>query len=196
MLAPCLANSCPCSVAKSHLTLSNPQAIARKALLSSTISQSLLKLMSMESVTLSNYLILLLLPPSFPNTRVFSNESALHIRWPKYWSFSFSISLSNEYSGLIDLGLTGLISSLSKGLSSLLQHYNTNSSCSVRGFPGGISGKGSTSQCRRHKRRGFDSWVGKIPWEKGMATHPTILAWRIPWTEEPGEMPSTGSQRV
>ena len=96
MLAPCLANSCPCSVAKSHLTLSNPQTIACKALLSSTISQSLLKLMSMESVTLSNYLILLLLPPSFPNTRVFSNESALHIRWPKYWRFSFSVCPSKE----------------------------------------------------------------------------------------------------
>ena len=74
---------------------------SRKALLSSTVSQSLLRLMSMESVMLSNYLILLLLPSIFPNIRVFSNESALHIRWPKYWSFSFSIDPSNEYSGLI-----------------------------------------------------------------------------------------------
>ena len=72
-----------------------------------TSSWSLLKLMSIESVMPSNHLILchlLLLPPSiFPNIRVFSNESVLHIRWPKYWSFSFSISPSNQYSGLISL---------------------------------------------------------------------------------------------
>ena len=78
---------------------------AHQASLSFTISQSLLKLMSIESVMPSNHLILchpLLLPPSiFPSTRVFSNECHLHIRWSKYWSFSFSISCFNEYSGLI-----------------------------------------------------------------------------------------------
>ena len=71
---------------------------------SSTISQSLLKFVSIESVMLSNHLILchpLLLPSIFPSIRVFSNESVLCIRWPKYWSFSYSISPSNEYSGLI-----------------------------------------------------------------------------------------------
>ena len=87
-----------------------------QASLSFTISQSLCKLMSTESVMPSNHLILchhlLLLPSIFPSIRVFSSELALHIRWPKYWSFSFSISPSNEYSGL-----TGLISFLSKGLS-------------------------------------------------------------------------------
>ena len=76
-----------------------------QASLSITISQSSLKLMSIESVMPSSHLILccplLLLPSIFPSIRVFSNESALHIRWPKYWSFSFSISSSNEYSGLI-----------------------------------------------------------------------------------------------
>ena len=76
-----------------------------QASLSFTISQSLLKLMPIESVMPSNHLILchplLLLPSIFPSIRVFSNESALHIRWPKYWSFSFSISPSKEYSGLI-----------------------------------------------------------------------------------------------
>ena len=76
-----------------------------QASLSFTISQSLLKLMAIQSVMPSNHLILchplLLLPPVFPSSRVFSKESALHIRWPKYWSFSFSISPSNEYSGLI-----------------------------------------------------------------------------------------------
>ena len=78
---------------------------ARQTSLSFTIFQSLLKLMSIELVMPSNHLILCcppLLPPSiFPNIRVFSNESVLRIRWPKYWSFSFSISPSNEYSGLI-----------------------------------------------------------------------------------------------
>ena len=79
--------------------------VARKDSLSFTISQSLLKFMSIESVMSSNHLILclplLLLPSIFPSIRVFSNESALRIRWPKYWSFSFSIGPSNEYSGLI-----------------------------------------------------------------------------------------------
>ena len=82
-----------------------PWTAAHQASLSFTISQSLLKLMSIESVMSSSYLIfchpLLLLPSIFPSIRVFSNESVLHIRQPKYWSFSFIISPSNEYSGLI-----------------------------------------------------------------------------------------------
>ena len=82
-----------------------PWTAARQDSLSFTISQSLLKLMSIESVVLSNHLILchplILLPSVFASIRVFSNESALFIRWPKYWSFSFSISPSNECSGLI-----------------------------------------------------------------------------------------------
>ena len=82
-----------------------PRTAAGQASLSITNSWSLLKLMSVESVMTSNHLILcrplLLLPSIFPSIRVFSNESALHIRWPKYWSFSFSVSPSNEYSGLI-----------------------------------------------------------------------------------------------
>ena len=92
-----------------------------QASLSLTISWSLLKLMFIESVMPSNHLILYcplcLLPSIFPSIRVFSNESALPIRWPEYWSFSFSISSSNEYSGLLSFRLTGLISLLSKGLS-------------------------------------------------------------------------------
>ena len=91
-----------------------PWTAARQASLSITNSQSLLKLMSIESVMSSNHRILyrplLLLPSIFPSIRFFSSESVLPIRWPKYWSFSFSISPSNEYSGLISLGLTGLIS--------------------------------------------------------------------------------------
>ena len=90
------------------------------------ISQSLLRLMSIELMMPPNHLMLccpLLLPAVFPSIRVFSNESALRSRWPKYWSFS--ISTSNEYSGLYPLGLTGVISLLSKGLSSFLQHHSS-----------------------------------------------------------------------
>ena len=106
----------------SHVQLfAAPWTAARQASLSFTISRSLLKLMSIESMMPSNHLILcrplLLLPSIFPRIRMFSNESALHIRWPNYWSFSFSISPSNEYSGLSSLGWTGWISLQSKGLS-------------------------------------------------------------------------------
>ena len=97
-----------------------PWIAAHQASLSITNSQSLPKLMSIELVMPSNHLILcrpLLLPSIFPTIRVFSNESALRIRWPKYWSFSFNISLSNEIQGWFLLGLTGLISLQSKGLS-------------------------------------------------------------------------------
>ena len=89
------------------------------ARLSFTISRSWLKLMSIESVMPSNHLCHpLVLPPSvFPSIRFFSNESALHIRWPKDWRFSFNISASNEYSGLISFGWTGWISLQFKGLS-------------------------------------------------------------------------------
>ena len=96
----------------SHLQLFvTPWTAACQASLSITNSQSLLKRMSIESVMPSNHLILCcpLLPPSiFPSIRVFSNESVLHIRWPKYWNFSFSISPSNEYSGLISFRMDWL----------------------------------------------------------------------------------------
>ena len=89
-----------------------PWSVARQASLSIANSRSLLKLMSIESVMTSSHLILhhplLLLPSIFPRIRVFSNESVLHIRWPKYWSFSFSISPSNEYSGLISIRMDWL----------------------------------------------------------------------------------------
>ena len=102
---------------------------ACQASLSFTISQSLLKLMSIESVMPSNHFLcrpLLPLPSIFPSIRVFSNESALHMRWPKYWSFSFSISLSNEYSGLISFR-TDLLA-VQGTLKSLLQHHNSKAS--------------------------------------------------------------------
>ena len=89
-----------------------PRTAACQASLSITNSWSLLKIMSIESVMPSNHLILccplLLLPSIFPSIRVFSNESVLHIRWPKYWSLSFSIRLSNEYSGLISFRMDWL----------------------------------------------------------------------------------------
>ena len=109
------------SVSQACLTLCNLMDCSTSGLLSITNSQSLPKLMSIESVMPSNHLILyrpfLLLPSIFPSIRVFSNESALHIKWPKYWSFSFSISPSNEHPGLIPSGWTGWISLQSKGLS-------------------------------------------------------------------------------
>ena len=105
----------------SHVRLfMTPWTAACKASLSITKSRSLFKLMSIQLVMPSIHLVLcgpLLFPPSiFPSIRVFPNESVLHIRWPKYWSFSFSISPSNEYSGLIPLGRTGWIFFQSKGL--------------------------------------------------------------------------------
>ena len=96
---------CCCSVTQLCLSLCDPMDCSMQASLSFTITQSLLKLMSIELVMPSNHLILghllLLLSSIFPTIKVFSNELALHVRWPKYWNFSFSISPSNEYSGLI-----------------------------------------------------------------------------------------------
>ena len=103
-----------------RIQFSSVMSAAHQASPSITNSWSLLKLMSIEFVMPSNHLILccplLLLPSIFPSIRVFSNELALHIRWPKYWSFSFSINPSKEYSKLFPLGLTWLISFQSKGL--------------------------------------------------------------------------------
>ena len=114
----------------SHVYLfATPWTAAHQASLSITNSQSLLKLMSIKSVIASKYLILcrpLLLPSIFPNIRVFSNESGLHIRWPKYWSFSFSISPSSEYSGLISFRMDGLTLLAVQGtLKSLFQHHSS-----------------------------------------------------------------------
>ena len=116
---------------QSRQTLCDPMDCSTPGL-SITNAGSLLKLMFMESVMPSNHLILchpLLLPPSiFPSIRVFSNESVLRIRSPKYWSFSFSISPSNKHPGLISFRVDGWISLQSKGLKSLLQHHSSKSS--------------------------------------------------------------------
>ena len=117
----------------SHVWIfATPWTAARQASLS-TISWSLHKLRSIESVMPSNHLILchplLLLPSIFPSIRVFSNESALCIRLPKYWSFSFSISPSNEYSGLISFRMDWLdLPSVQETLKSLLQNHNSKAS--------------------------------------------------------------------
>ena len=110
-----------------------PQATAFQAFLSFTISQSLFKPMSIELVMPFNHLILcrslLLLPSIVPSVRVFSNESALRIRWPKDWTFSFSISPSNEYSGLISLRMDWLdLTAVQETRKSLLQHHSSKAS--------------------------------------------------------------------
>ena len=125
-----------------------PWTAARQSSLSITNSQSLLKLMSIKSVMPSNHLILsrplLLLPSMFPSFRVFSSESVLHIRWPKYWSFSFSIGPSTEYSELISFRIDWLD----------LLTVQENS---------WLSGEELICQSRRH---GFDPWVGRFPGEE------------------------------
>ena len=110
-----------------------PWTAAYLASLSITNSQSLLKLMAFELVMPSTHLILcrplLLLPSVFPNIRVFSDESALHIRWPKYWSFSFNISPSNEHPGLISFRMDWLdLLAVQGTLKSLLQHHSSKAS--------------------------------------------------------------------
>ena len=113
-----------------------PWTAAHQASLSFTISQSLLKLMSIESVMSSNHLIfchpLLLLPSIFPSimvfSLVFSNESVLHIRWPKYWSFSFIISPANEYSGLISFRIDCIDLTIQGALKTLLQYHSSKAS--------------------------------------------------------------------
>ena len=117
----------------SHVWLfETPWTAARQASLSVTSSRSLLKLMSIESMMPSSHLILcclLLLPPIPPSIRVFSSESTLHIRWLKYWSFSFSISPSSEYSGLISFRMDWMdLLAVQGTLKSLLQHHSSKAS--------------------------------------------------------------------
>ena len=110
-----------------------PRTPAHQAPLSFTVSRSLLKFMFTEAVMRSNYLFLccplLLLPLVFPSIRVYSNESVLHIRWPKYWSFSFSTSPSNEYSRLISFRVDWFdLLAVQGTVKSLLQHHHSKAS--------------------------------------------------------------------
>ena len=138
-----------------------PWAAARLASLSITSSWSLLKLMSIELVMPTNHLILyhplLLLSSIFPSIRVFSNQSVLRIRWPKYWSFSFNISPSNEHSGQISFRMDWLdLLAVQGTLKSLLQH---------------------------HSSKGSILWHSAFfSLEKEMAPHSSTLACKIPWT--------------
>ena len=121
------------SVAQSCLSLCDSMDCSTPGSLSVTNSQSLLRLMSIELVMPSNHLILchhLLLPSSiFPSIRVFSNESVLHIRWPRYWSFSFNISPFSEYSGVISFRMDWLdLLGVQGTLNSLLQHHSSKAS--------------------------------------------------------------------
>ena len=121
------------TVAQSCLTFLTPWTAARQTSLSITNSQSLPKLMSIESVMPSNHLILcrplLFLPSIFPSIRVFSNESALHIRWPQCWSFRLSISTSNEHPGLISSRMNWLdLLAVQGTLKSILQHHSSKAS--------------------------------------------------------------------
>ena len=122
------------SVQFSHVQLFvTPWSAARQTSQFITNSWNLLKLMSIESVMPSNYLSLchplLLLPSIIPSIRIFSNESVVCIRWPKYWSFSFSISPSNEYSGLISFRMDWLdLLAIQRTLKSLLQHHSSKAS--------------------------------------------------------------------
>ena len=129
--------------------------------------------MSIESVMSSNHLILchplLLLPSSFPSVRVFSNESVLRIRWPKYWSFTSVSVLSINIQDWFPLGWIDLISLLSKGLTRLF----------------------CNTTVQKHQFFGT-----QLSLEKAMATHSSTLDWKIPWTEEPSRLQSMGSQRV
>ena len=115
-----------------------PWTAARQASLSLPTSQSLLKLMSIELVMPSNHILcrpLLLLPSIFPSSRVFSSESVLRIRWSKYWSFSFNISPSNEYSGLIPFRIDWLdLLAVQETLKSLLQHHSSKASILQHSF--------------------------------------------------------------
>ena len=191
----------------------------------------------------SNHLIvchpLLLLPSIFPSIRVFSNESVLLIRCPQYWSFSFNISPSNEYSWLIYFRMDWLdLLAVQGTLKSLLQHHSSKASIlqrpaffmvhlshpymttgktialTRRAFVGKVMSLLFNMLSRLVSASLVAQWLKKQPvmqetqetrirsldqedpLEEGMATHYSTLAWRIPWTEEPGGLQSTGSQRV
>ena len=153
-----------------------PRTAACQASLSITNSQSLPKLVCIKSVMPSNHLILchplLLLPSIFPSIRVFSNKLVLLIRWPKYWSFSFTISPSNEYSGLISFRI--VTSSQFEGKS--FSYYTTTLILPLHAP--------LTAQLLRNPPAMQETWVRSLCWEdsleKGKATHSSILAWRIP----------------
>ena len=198
------------SVAQLCLTLCNPMNQACQASLSITNPQSPPKPMSIEPVMPSNHLILccplLLLPSIFPSIRIFSNESALRIRWPKYWSFSFNISPSKEHPGLISFRIDWLHLLVVQGtLKSLLQHDS--SRASVLQHSAFFMVQLSHPYMTTGKNIALTRWtfVGKVmsllllradgrrrQWQP----IPVLLPGKIPWTEEPGRLSPSGLQRV
>ena len=189
-----------------------PWTATHQASLSITNSWNLHKLMSIDLVMLSNHLLLchplLLLPSIFPSTRVFSNKLALPIRWPKYWSFSFSVSLSNEHPTLISLRMDWLDLLAAQGtLKSLLQYHSSKASilwCSAFFIVQPLHPYITTGKTIALTRRTFVGKVisllfnmlSRLVMEKAMASHSSTLACKIPWTEEPGKLQSMGSRRV
>ena len=160
----------------------------------------------------SNHLILchpLLLPPSvFPSIRVLSNESVLGFRWPKYWSFSFSINPSNEYSGLISFRIDWLdLLAVQETLKSLLQHHSSKASI-LQGsafftvqpsHPYLTTGKTIALTKQTFVGKVISllfNMLSRLVMERAMAPHSSILAWKIPWMEEPGRLQSMGSLQV
>ena len=166
--------------------------------------------MSINSVTPSSHLILchplLLLPPISPSIRVFSNESTLRMRWPKYWSFSLSISPSNEHPELISFRMDWLdLLTVQGTLKSLLQHHSSKASILQRSaffivqlsHPYMTTGKTIALTPRTFIGKVISllfNMLSRLVME--MATHSSIFAWKIPWTEEPGRLQFMGSRRV
>ena len=177
-----------------------------------TNSRSLLNFMSIKSVMPSNHLILChplpFLPSIFPSIRVFSKESVLRIRWPKYWSFSFSISPSNEQSGLISFRMDWLdLLGVQGTLKSLLQHHSSKASilwCSaffIVQLSRPYLTTGKTIALTRWTFVGkvmslLFNMLSRLVIGEAMAPHSSTPAWKIPWTEEPGRLQSMGSLRV
>ena len=133
---------------------------------------------------------LLLLPPIPPRIRVFSNKSALHMRWPKYWSFSFSISPSKEHTGLISFRMDWLdLLEVQGTLKSLLQHHSSKASILWRSA---FFMTSLVAYMVKRLSKMWEAWVRSLGREdslaKEMAIHSSTSAWKIPWTEEPGRL--------
>ena len=173
------------SVVQLYPTLYDSMDYSTQASLSFTISQSLLKLMSIESVIPCNHLILsrplLLLPSIFPSIRIFSNESALWIRWPKCWSFSFGTSSSNEYSGLISFRIDWVDLLLSKGLI-IITGIGRNRWKETRSWPFlDTPSPHSISHCFPPGMWISSETRGSICWYFLPGTHPPVI-WHLPFS--------------
>ena len=191
--------------------------------MSSTVSWSLLKFMYIQSMMPSNQIILcrplFLLPSLFSNIRVFSNESALRIRWAKYWGFSFSISPSNESvlpKVWFPLGFDWFdLLAVQGTLKKLFQHHNLKASILRSSAFYGPALTSVPNSWKNHSFDCMDLWLsGRVvllpvqemqeTWVRSLGqkdpleeeTQSSILVWRIPWTEKPGGLKSMGSQRV